>query len=108
MSKDVSDTVWVELGVYVTGTFVAGYPETGPSFACAGEPGEPDCIEDLSAEGLHGVAYSRVDGKRAETPVDLLKGVDLKNPEIVKFLNNLAEFVREDAEPALILEAAEW
>ena len=104
----VADTIWDEIGVSVTGRFVKGYPQTGPSFDCAGEPGEPDSIEDLAVEGLTGVQYRWQDGERVEVKVDLLNGVDLKNPEIVKFLANLAEFVREQAEPALLTEAAEW
>lgn len=37
------------VNVVVAGTFVRGYPATGPSHSCGGEPGMPDHFEDLRA-----------------------------------------------------------
>ena len=38
-----------ELEVELAGTFVKGYPETGPSYASGGEQGMPDMFEDIKA-----------------------------------------------------------
>ena len=98
------DDVSFEIEVSLSGIYQPGYPETGPSFACAGEPGEPPSIEDMEIHGMLGLLT--LNGKNAD--VDLFKGVDVKNPEIQKFLANLLAFCGDDAETALIEEASEW
>lgn len=51
MSK-INAAMTLEIEFEISGNFQAGYPATGPSYASAGEPGQPDMIEDAEVTGL--------------------------------------------------------
>ena len=108
----LSASAYLEIRATLSGTFCKGYAETGPSYSCAGEPGEPDSVEDIAVDGLHGYRTVRVatgDGwSTQEVYVDLLKGVDPKAPGVAQLLQNIADFLGQEAEDALLEEAAEW
>jgi hypothetical protein len=42
-------------------SFVRGYPATGPSFSCAGEPGAPDEVDLISARLIDGDGLTPTD-----------------------------------------------
>jgi hypothetical protein len=97
--RAVSSTIWLELDIAVSGTFVAGCPAWGGSRTEPPiNPPEPDDIEDMAVDS---VTYE-VDGK----PVDLLAGLDALARDTITetILNTIAEQARD----ALIEEAAEW
>lgn len=115
-STNVSTTYTAELELTVEAVFQPGYPATGPSYASGGEPGEPDGVEDVE---ITGVAFERViaksrrveDGPNGEhryhtdrtiQRINLLDGVDAKNPDVQRLLANLAEALGSDLEADLL------
>ena len=65
------------INITLTGKFVKGYPERGPTYDCGGEPAEPDTIEDEDIESIHIERWSyNIDGGRVITVFDILAGLD--------------------------------
>ena len=110
---EVEATEWVEIGLRVKGKFLKGYPMKGPSFASAGEPGEPDSMEDVEIVGL--IAERRTHygpkGEILDEPrvikANLCRDVDLKNPEVQKLLGNIVAHFSESIDETLLGEVPE-
>lgn len=94
-----TDTFEVE--VDLTGTYHPGFPETGPTYDCGGEPAEPASMEDVEAISLSGLR--RTAGGWAR--VDLLGGIDKAARE--KILSNIVDFLGESAQQQLLAEVPE-
>lgn len=96
---------YLEIEIALSGTFSKGYPERGPSYASGGEPGEPDAMEDIEAVGLSAFRYDPA--TRYNVPVSLMDGVDAKSPDVRKLLANVAAFLGDEAQDALLAEVGE-
>lgn len=48
------ETVTGELEVEFSYVFTAGAPEQGPTYACGGQPADPDEIDDIRVERIEG------------------------------------------------------
>lgn len=95
----------LEIEIDLSGTYVRGYPERGPTYDCGGEPAEPDQIEDMDVDGVYALKVVRSrEGKITWSRIDLLAGVDRQSAAYRHIINNLLAVV--DAEEALIAEAA--
>jgi len=115
MSRQVQSQVTVEIELTCVGNFQPGYPETGPTYSCGGEPAEPDGIEDV--EITHATMSVRNPDWRYGQPLlnspskwldkSIFDGVDMKSPDIVKLLANIAQYAADEIDGALIDEAGE-
>jgi hypothetical protein len=99
--RDVTATITIEIEVGFTGTYSPGYAGDRT------DPPEPDGIEDLECEGLSVEIQHPFEGGVYRS-VNLLQGVDLRNPEVRKLLDNIANAVSDEATEALIEEAREF
>jgi hypothetical protein len=54
MSRKVTGADLLEVEVTLSGTYVPGVPEQGPTYACGGQPAEPEMVEDVEVTGLFG------------------------------------------------------
>ena len=86
--------VFVDVDFTVVGTLLKGYPETGPSYASGGEPGQDDCMEDIRI----------TDMRFADLP-SWFEGVNMKSPDVHRLLTNMLQTIADAAHEAL-LEAA--
>ena len=106
--QSVQANVSFEVELTFTAEYHPAIPERGPTYDCGGEPGEPAGVEDVTLVNFGAVKYVPFAAKnnlpRFEI-IDLLDGVDTKNPEVLKLLQNLCDFCAEDAEHILISEA---
>ena len=106
--QSIQASVSFEVELTFTAEFRPAVPERGPTYDCGGEPGEPASVEDVTLVSFGGVKYvhqaAKLNLPRFEI-ADLLTGVDRKNPEVLKLLQNLCDFCAEDAEQSLIDEA---
>lgn len=101
----VTATTSFEVEVNLTGTFLPGCPEQGPSYASGGQPAEPDSMEDVEVTSLVATRY-----RGGYTPVsaDLLAGVSAISPEaLLKILSNVRDFLGDSADEALMAELPE-
>lgn len=103
-------TTTFEVEVRLSGTFLRGYPATGPSYASGGEPGEPDGVEDIDVEAFTADQLVRTFNRETRTvdrtwrTIDLLAGVDRTNPEVGKLIANIIAYLGDDAETVLLDE----
>jgi len=99
-----TDTFEVE--VDLAGTYHPGSPEQGPTYACGGQPAEPESMEDVEVLSLSGLRLARAplrdrpSHERIWERVDLLAGVDKAARE--KILANIADFIAESAQEQLM------
>jgi len=94
-----------EVEVELSGTFLPGCPEQGPTYASGGQPAEPDSMEDVEVRSLVATRY-----RGGYTPVsaDLLAGVSAISPEaLLKILANIREFLGDAADDALMTDLPE-
>jgi len=109
MSIHVSTTTTFEVEVDLSGSYAPGYAAT------LEEPGS-DGEVDFDVDGLYGLRFPPMtiwkDGKSQLNPerrnpkrVDLLEGLNQRERWIVQ--NNIAHFLRDEAEELIRLEAAE-
>lgn len=103
-NADLSATHSLEIEVALTGTYVPGYPERGPTYDCGGTPAEPAMVEDLDIADIG--AMVRIPGKLEWKTVSLLDGVDRKSQAYQQIVANLLKVIRDEAEEALMAEAA--
>lgn len=106
----VSATTSFEVEVNVTGTFLPGCPEQGPTYACGGQPAEPDSMEDVEVVSLMGLRPKapRLGRSHEWESVDLLSGVSAISPEaVLKILTNVRDFLGDSADEALMAELPE-
>ena len=100
-----------EIEVELTGTFVRGYPMTGPSYASGGDPAEPDSVEDIDIAEIGSIAANWGKGSHGSKPVwtttSLLNGVDRTSTAYRQIVDNIIEILGEDAVTALVAEAGE-
>jgi hypothetical protein len=89
----------LDLILTIEGTYVPSY-NGGHD-----EPSYGESIEDHEVTGIAAEKLVRKDGKIECIPFDLLKGCDVNEPNLRRFLNNLADFVDDDADEALIGES---
>jgi len=108
-SSPVTATLSAEILVELSGVFQPGYPETGPTYDCGGEPAEGPDVEDIAVTGLTFMRqkFDRPSRKWTPNPIDLLAGVDLKSAAIRTLLDNIANALGEEAVEALVQDAAE-
>lgn len=99
-SRQISATTAFEIEVSLTGTFQPGCPERGPTYSSGGEPAEAAGMEDVEVEGLTGIQFRGPES-------NLLAGVDRKNHEVRKLLDNILSFLGEQADEALLVEVSE-
>lgn len=86
--------LYIELKIDLKGTVVRGYKLTHD------DPGMADTVQDIEITGLMAYCLSR--GGR-----NILAGVDLHNPEVVKILDSLRDYVIEAAEEEFLAEAGD-
>ena len=98
-------TTYAEIEIGLSGTFSRGYPETGPTYSCGGEPAEPDAMDGVEITGLFIDRRVSKLGIWTTEKIDLLSGVDIKHPIVQQILNNLLSVV--DAEEVLLAEVSE-
>ena len=96
-----------EIECDLSGTFVRGYPATGPTYSCGGEPGTADQVEDVDVTGVYGLLRVTNDRDSRWERVDLLSGVDRSSPAYAQIVANLLAFIGDDADAALIGAASE-
>lgn len=102
-TRAIATTMEICIDAKVTGSYLPPERETPPSYACGGVPGSPEDVEDMDIVSL--IGQRRVAGGWQD--VDLLAGVDRKSPVFAKFIENLVDFIREEALEALLNEVAE-
>ena len=115
MKQQIQSTVPVEINLTVIGKFIPGTPERGPTYNCSGEPGEPNAIEDVKITGaVMGVINPewRYGQPLMSNPTkwinkSILEGVNVKSPDVVKLLANIAALAHDDIEGALMDEVIE-
>lgn len=96
-----------EVEVELSGTFLPGCPEQGPTYASGGQPAEPDSMEDVEVTSMMGLRAKRGPGLPWES-IDLLAGVSAISPEaLLKILANIREFLGDAADDALMTELPE-
>jgi len=93
-----------EIEIELTGTFVRGYPMRGPSFDSPGEPGEPDSVVGVDIAEIGALKHL---GLRRWNVTDLLKGVDRNSPAYRQIVQNILEYLGEEADQALLEECGE-
>lgn len=106
----VTATTSFEVEVNLSGTFLPGCPEQGPTYSSGGQPAEPDSMEDVEAHGLFGVRRknSVIDAHPKWERIDLLAGVSATSPEaLLKILANIRDFLGDSADEALMAELPE-
>lgn len=105
----LSATCYAELAIGFTGAHsrpVRGLRERGGQQI---EPDEEGCVEDVEAVSLsveirRHEMVSHLHSREYGQLVDLLAGCDLKSPDMVRFLSNLTDALRDDAVDALLNE----
>lgn len=107
-SLKVSSTAEIELQLSVSGVFVLGYPATGPTYACGGNPAEPDGFEDVEITDvsvLDRIANPKLDERGSHPRVwrarSIMDGVDRNSPDVQRLLANLMGLAQRDVEYAL-------
>ncbi len=65
-------TITIEIELPVKFTPVKGYPQVGPSFGNAGEPGVPDSIEDLRFDEAEAIRLVNEDIARQRSIIDAI------------------------------------
>ena len=62
-------------------------------------------LENVDVDYVYIERFTFKDGKRIPNRINLLDGVDAKNPEVQKLLNNILAAHQVDAEQALMMAA---
>ena len=95
----VSATSWFDFAVDLTGVYDKGQRATH------NDPGYEASVEDAAVSGLRYERPAWVKGpagfERKEVSFDLLDGVDVTDPNVVKLLNNIADALGDHATDAL-------
>ena len=92
----------LEIEVEVSGNVVPYRPARPPSYSSGGDPPEGGYVEDVDINDIGVVGrVVAADGSMEWNTVSILKGVDQKNPEVIKLLSNLLSLIQEDAECSL-------
>ena len=94
-----------EVEVRVSGTYLPGYPERGPTYDCGGEPAEPESIEDLTVETMGVVRRVYRAGKPEWETIDILAGVDRKSEDWRTIEANIIRAMGDEFSQVLIGEA---
>ena len=99
-----------EVEVAVTGAYLPGCAERGPSYSCGGTPAEPDSVEDVEIAEIGETHYVRApklicDGQWVTT--SLLDGVDRTSAAYQQVCANILKLFGADAQRALIAEVEE-
>ena len=103
----VTGDVTVEVRLVTAGAYHAAVPATPPTYDSGGEPPEGEMIEDVEIDDVMAVhvivsgSFLHGDIKSVEQHSSLLAGVDRSNPEVRKFLANLARAFQLDIETEL-------
>lgn len=109
MSTTIHTTFSVELELGLTGVyhpFIKGASEYsgGPPI----EPDEPASVEDVDISAMSFEVVERIvlDGKYEwkRTNINILDGVNIKSPDVQRFLSNLVAAIHDDAVEALLGE----
>jgi len=101
MAREISTILSLEIEIGVTGSYQPSYAGDRT------DPPEPDGIEDLECESLSVEIQHPFEGGVYRS-VNLLQGVDLRNPEVRKLLDNIANAVSDEATETLLEEAREF
>lgn len=109
--NELTATTSFEIEVELTGTFVRGCPERGPTYSCGGTPAEPDMVEDIDIADIGMIisvrhaAFGRavLDWKTAS----ILEGVDRNSEAYQQIVANILKLIGDEAEEALMAEAGE-
>lgn len=107
-SQAVHATTSFEIEVDLSGTFQPGCPAWGGGrFERPINPPEDASIEDVEVTGVNGLkrVWGFASGLTWKS-IDLLAGVDRNNPEVRKLLDNIANFLGEEAAELLMNEVA--
>lgn len=102
----VTASVFLEVEVRLSGTYVPGYPETGPTYACGGTPAEPAGLEDVTVTDILALIRDKTepDGYRR---LSLLTGHARADDIACVFSNVLEAVGEEDATYALLADLPE-
>jgi hypothetical protein len=107
VSRKVTGADTLEVEVTLSGTYVPGVPEQGPTYACGGQPAEPEMVEDVEVTGLFGQRLVKappaaaLSHDRIWENVDLLAGVSDEARRQI-FANVLAFMDERATEEALM------
>lgn len=85
-------TTYLELEITVSGTYERAEPDVG---IMSGGWAFDDLI------GIEVARYAKADGRTVRTATDLLDGVDLKCPGVIRLLNNICDVIGDSACHAL-------
>lgn len=107
MTRELTATITLDLAVRVTGTFQAGRPARGPSYASGGEPAEPDSVEDLDVEDILFETVKWEDNRRIVVAKSILTGIDRTSGVYRQLVANILNVVGEQACEALLEEVSE-
>ncbi len=108
--NELTATTSFEIEVELTGTFVRGCPERGPTYSCGGTPAEPDMVEDVDVADIGMITRVRAPGLGATLnwkTVSLLDGVDRNSEAYQQIVANILKLIGDEAEEALMAEAGE-
>jgi hypothetical protein len=100
-------SITFEIEVSLSGSIDPGELPSGPTYSCGGTPGCDPFVEDMDVIDIGLVESEIVNGKVHWKTISLLDGIDRKNPEIQKLFSNILAMMAEDAEMAILEDAAE-
>lgn len=104
-SQPVSATIFAELMIELAGVYSPYQRSPNP----LEEPDDPACVEDVAVTGLTYETTVWAGGPtrmaRVGKTINLLDGCDLKSPDMIRFLDNLARALHDEAVEALMEDA---
>lgn len=97
----VEATTTIEIEISLSGTVQSGQSQTH------NDPGHDAFAEGVTVEDFGGlIAYGK-NYPRQHKFVSFLKGVDCTQPDVIRLLDNIREFLGDDADDAILQESAQ-
>lgn len=106
-------TISFEIEVGLSGTYVPGEAETGPTYDCGGTPAVGESVEDLeivalgALESVRAPTWERGSHRLIWKSINLLEGVNTASPDIQRLFANILALKRDEAEQAVLTEVCE-
>ena len=100
-------SITFEIEVTLSGSIDPGELPSGPTYSCGGTPGVEPFVEDMDIEDIGILECKREAKGFSWTTKSIMDGIDRKNTEIQKLFDNILSVMREEAELAILEDAAE-